>query len=136
MRTYRINKDMWTELEDILISPPEDFNPDLKKTWTVRKNGWEGWKYTGALRGRTIHRQSEIMTGQLPQEYVNIIKDHVVRYVVYSYETPIAWMQVAEWDTDGAPIYEWIVPNVKYSQTTSKQQGKVRVALRNKNYGE
>ena len=136
MRSYKINTDSWVRLEDILVSPPEDFNPDLKKTWTERKNGWSGYKYTGVLRGRTIHRQSEIMTGRLPQEYVNIIKDHVVRYVIYSYETPIAWMQVAEWDSDGAPIYEWIVPNVKYSQTTSKQQGKVRVALRDKNYGE
>jgi hypothetical protein len=136
MRTYRINKDKWLELEDILISPPEDFNPDLKKTWTIRSNGWEGWKYTGALRGRTITRPSEILMGQLPEEYQNYMVDKVVRYVIYSYETPIAWMQVAEWDSDGAPIYEWVIPNVKYTVTTSKHQGKVRTALYRKNYGE
>ena len=36
-------------------------------------------------------------------------------YVVWSYRTPIAWY------TNG----KWVKPNVRYSTTTSKHQGKV-----------
>ena len=38
-------------------------------------------------------------------------------YIVYSYETPIAWCQFGI----------WTMPVVKYSQTTSCAQGRVRV---------
>lgn len=41
-------------------------------------------------------------------------------YVVYSYATPIGWA-----------FGDWVViPEVKYSPTTSKQQSKVRIYLR------
>ena len=42
-------------------------------------------------------------------------------YAVWSYNTPIAWYShLAE---------SWIIPNVKYSNTTSAHQNKIRVAL-------
>lgn len=40
----------------------------------------------------------------------------VLAYVVYSYATPIAW-----WTESNG----WVVPDVKYSPTTSKHQGKL-----------
>lgn len=45
-----------------------------------------------------------------------------IDYVVYSYGTPIAYRTE---DTG-----EWVVPDVKYSVTTSKHQGMVQYALR------
>jgi len=43
------------------------------------------------------------------------------QYVVYSYETPIAWY------THGVG---WTVPKVKYSATTARHQSVVRWAIR------
>jgi hypothetical protein len=44
-----------------------------------------------------------------------------IRYVVYSYATPIAWVR-----ENG----EWVVPAEKYSATTSRHQSIVRMAVR------
>ena len=44
-----------------------------------------------------------------------------IRYVVYSYATPIAWVR------DNG---EWVVPAEKYSATTSRHQSIVRMAVR------
>lgn len=41
-------------------------------------------------------------------------------YVVYSYDTPIAWAY-------GTTV---VIPDVRYSPTTSKQQTRVRISLR------
>lgn len=41
-------------------------------------------------------------------------------YVVYSYNTPIAW-----W----TPETGWVIPDVKYSPTTSRHQSIVRLAV-------
>jgi hypothetical protein len=43
-----------------------------------------------------------------------------VDYVIYSYATPIAWHR-----SDG----NWVVPDVKYSNTTTRHQSFVTVAL-------
>lgn len=56
--------------------------------------------------------------GRLPIEYRDSVK--TADYVVYSFSTPIAWH---------TPDGEWHVPDVKYSQTTTKHQGKISVAL-------
>lgn len=42
-------------------------------------------------------------------------------YVVFSYDTPIAWHD-AERDA-------WVIPDVRYSVTTSKHQGTIRTAV-------
>lgn len=123
-RTYRVNADSWTVLKDILVGDPQEFNPDLSRRW-VEKNGWAGWKYTGALRGRTVNGTEWIGFGILPEEWKDAFRVKGLEYVIYSYETPIAWR------TNGS----WVVPNVKYSVTTSKHQGKVRTALSQINGG-
>lgn len=41
-------------------------------------------------------------------------------YVVLSYDTPIAW-----WDATTG----WVIPDVKYSPTTSRHQSNVRLAV-------
>ena len=41
-------------------------------------------------------------------------------YLVFSYETPIAWY---------VPDTGWVMPEVRYSQTTSVHQGRVRHAI-------
>lgn len=56
--------------------------------------------------------------GEMPKRWANVWhaqrKSGGVTYVVMSYETPIAW------EHDGV----WYRPNVTYSVTTSKHQGK------------
>ena len=59
--------------------------------------------------------------GRLPLGLVRILlerSDSVVQ-VIYSYSTPIAWLDA------GA----WIVPNVRYSVTTSRTQNRARATL-------
>jgi hypothetical protein len=55
--------------------------------------------------------------GRLPHEHRKSAER--ATYVVYSYGTPIAWV------TDG----EWVVPDERYSATTSNHQGLVRVGI-------
>lgn len=59
-----------------------------------------------------------VPAGQLPQENWESYAGST--YAVYSYETPIAWV-----DKSG----DWVVPDVKYSVTTSKHQGRINAAL-------
>lgn len=46
-----------------------------------------------------------------------------IDYVVYSYQTPIAWHVKA------AGVDEWIYPDVRYSRTTSAHQNKIRAVI-------
>jgi ABC-type amino acid transport substrate-binding protein len=57
--------------------------------------------------------------GILPPEYRDSVNN--ADYIVYSWQTPIAWH-----DKDTG---EWTQPDVKYSKTTTVQQGKIAVAL-------
>lgn len=62
--------------------------------------------------------------GQLPKEYVDqynaLAKANALAYTVKSYNTPIAWVT-----TEGTVI----IPEVKYSVTTTHHQGLCRVYL-------
>ena len=58
--------------------------------------------------------------GQLPLEWHPSAKRAC--YMVYSYNTPIAWY--VAWSEN-----RWVVPDVKYSNTTTNHQGKITVAL-------
>lgn len=72
---------------------------------------------SGALRART----GTIGSGRLPRvdEYFHSLSR--AQYVVYSYDTPIAWV-----DENG----EVRIPDEKYSITTSRHQGIVRSYLK------
>jgi len=72
----------------------------------------------GALRGDTF----AYGTGRLPADWRNTFtaRNGVIDYVIYSYQTPIAWH-----DKESG----WIVPDESYSVTTSRHQGTVRAAL-------
>lgn len=110
--TYGVNKDGWWVLRTILENL-EEFNPD-----------------SATLRGRKmIEPFTNYSTGQLPDSERAKMRDSIVSYVVYSYRTPIAYRRVADWNRNGTANYEWIVPDVRYSVTTSKHQGRVRPAI-------
>lgn len=70
---------------------------------------------------RAIRNPSSVMLGQLPAEHRQGIG--WADYVVYSYQTPIAWHV-----SHGDDRY-WVQPDVKYSATTTTHQGKIAVAL-------
>lgn len=56
--------------------------------------------------------------GELPHEYHYSVSH--ADYVIYSYDTPIAWHDANN---------EWVVPEVNYSVTTSRHQGRIITAL-------
>lgn len=57
--------------------------------------------------------------GSLDEKYR--ISAHHASYVVWSYDTPIAW-----YDPE---LKMWITPDEKYSITTSRHQGKIFTAI-------
>jgi hypothetical protein len=98
------------------------------KRHTTRDGWWEfvptlrnreEFKTSGALWGGPAERDYPLF-GELPYQYHDSAKQ--ARYYVYSYRTPIAWE-----NPDGT----WTVPDVKYSVTTSRHQGKIRTAVAN-----
>lgn len=87
--------------------------------WVVRdaiKNGQEFSNSNRSWRG-TQGNAPMWQTGQLPSEYE--LSAHAADYVVWSYNTPIAWR------VDG----EWITPDCRYSVTTSYHQGRTFTAI-------
>ena len=92
----------------------------------------QAFRTGGSLRGGYLYLTMGYR-GELPHEWVDRLsedlrdndeyrgRDLVSRpaYVVWSYDTPIAW-----W-TD---VHGWRVPEVKYSRTTSRHQSRVSLA--------
>lgn len=111
MRTYRIKKDSWSVLADILRGPDDSRTPEPFKT-------------AGSLQGEAGTFTS---LGRLPSDWQRTLQARrgYVDYVIYSYATPIAWHDVEA---------GWIVPEVSYSITTTIQQNQVRAALHEQGY--
>ena len=63
---------------------------------------------------------TEVSAGRLPEDARAALRSAEVGYVIYSYITPIAW-ETAEG--------EFVIPQVKYSATTSRHQSLVQSAL-------
>ena len=63
-------------------------------------------------------------TGRLPEEYATQLnqqsREGHVKYVLYSYSTPMAWLVGAV----------WVQPPVKYSPTTTNHQSTFAGAIR------
>lgn len=80
----------------------------------------------GALRGRVNPGSTD--SGQLRARHAAASNlwtadQSKIDYVIYSYNTPIAWHVSAE------GVDEWIYPDTSYSRTTSQHQAKIRRAL-------
>lgn len=86
-----------------------------------------------SMRGRSDY----VGRGHLPEAYLPSL--HHSEYVVYSYDTPIAWWNpipadlgnlytVESW-LDGDEVGQWIMPEVRYTITTTSHQAEVRSAL-------
>lgn len=58
--------------------------------------------------------------GWLPEEWRKVWDRSRVLYTIMSWDTPIAWL---------TGTGEWVVPDVSYSPTTSRQQTIMRVYL-------
>lgn len=110
--TKLMTRDSWTKFADTLA-------------------GLTPFKTSGALRG-DVQKGRPWMRGwgQLPQKYWDSAER--AEYVVFSYDTPIAWRvrstpgsQAAKDGFEGT----WYVPNVHYSMTTSRHQSKIRTAV-------
>lgn len=70
-----------------------------------------------------------LRNSKLPKAYTQLLKNDIRKYpplyVVFSYETPIAW--VYHTNTGGRVVA--VIPPVKYSVTTTKAQSLVRQGL-------
>jgi hypothetical protein len=77
--------------------------------------------FTFAGNGRGQHG-AVYDTGRLPRDWANTYtaRRHLITYTVLSYGTPVGWV-----DSEAG----WVVPDEKYSVTTSRFQHVLRVAL-------
>lgn len=81
----------------------------VKDEMAELSNSGQAWKNsTGSFHGEA---GPATQTGSLPAEFHDSARR--ADYVIYSYETPIAWK------VNGA----WVKPDVRYSLTTSNHQG-------------
>jgi hypothetical protein len=89
-----------------------------RELWTVYRDVLarrESFTTSGALRG--LERPSTVALGRLPREWhTSALR---ADYVVYSYGTPIAWHGPSG----------WVMPDERYSMTTSHHQGRIRPAI-------
>lgn len=110
-------------------------------TLRVKKDGWwkfrdaiqdlEEWKTYGSLRATSefvpghVYDECNCATlsgrrwGRLPSSYWQSVSH--ASYIVWSYRTPIAWRDY--WTN------EWLMPDEKYSITTSFHQSKIFTAI-------
>lgn len=122
-KTFRVNADSVDVLVDLLVGNPEDFNSDKDK-----------------LRGR-IERMP--MAGRLNGvEYDTFMANRAqnrITYVIYSYNTPIAWRiySYGAMAKDVRTDWEqhWVMLNGTGTVTTAKHINKVRSALSRINGG-
>lgn len=122
--TYRVNADGWWKLQDILCAHPEEFNSD-----------------SATLKGRsaeTVYPHTGRLSGESEELFREARAEDRILYVIYSYSTPIAWLEStvapnrvkgSNGHTVGYSHTRWMMPRDKYSVTTSKHQGKVATAL-------
>lgn len=78
----------------------------------------EDFQCNGTLKG--VNNPSQLSSGQLPAEWRGVFysaMDASDIYVVYSYQTPIAWY------ANGI----WTMPDVRYSVTTSRHQSSLHM---------
>lgn len=77
---------------------------------------FRGVYYLAGMPGQRVH------PGRLPSGYIGtLMTPRLVDYVIYSYNTPIAW----RWLDDGS----WVTPATPYSTTTSHHQGQAFAAI-------
>lgn len=79
---------------------------------------FEEFRTSGSLKGERTNGYP-VYPGRLPDEFRQALRDDEPDYVVYSYSTPIAWHGKRG----------WVMPDTRYSVTTSKSQGRIRFAL-------
>lgn len=73
--------------------------------------------HTGSFRG--IAGRPDTL-GWLPEEYRRMWDNARILYTIMSFDTPLAWLKGTG---------EWVMPDVSYSPTTSRQQTIVKVWL-------
>ena len=99
-----------------------------------------------AMRGQTwftgINAISSGTESKLPTEWETVFRYEGPNYVVWSYETPIAWWvppkyrtygkwndRTQRWETSIYVHAHWTVPPIVYSHTTTRHQKIVTAAL-------
>lgn len=88
--------------------------------WRVRdaiKAGLAFSNSTGTFRGGPTRTPEHALRGQLPTGYLASL--HRADYIVWSYQTPIAWR------TGNC----WVTPDEHYSPTTRHHQGQTNTAI-------
>jgi hypothetical protein len=85
----------------------------------------QSFRTSGALRGESFGNcppGAYIEAGRLPNPWRRLLRDaEGIAYVVFSYATPIAWLDAA--------TGVWVCVDVKFSQTTSCHQSKIFTAI-------
>ncbi len=103
-------------------------------TSSSRLSAWLNAREPFKNSGNTFHSVEPIVVkllkssflgnfGSLEADWGRVIQARIelIDYFVYSYRTPIAWH-----DKECG----WVIPNIRYSNTTSRHQSAIRAAVR------
>lgn len=110
VKLLRVRKDGWWEFKETIFDL-EPFRTYGSLKATRREPDWRltGWDL-----------------GRLPVEFYESVNR--ASYIVWSYGTPIAW-----W-VPGSVDHGWIMPDVRYSTSTSAHQNKIRTCFHESGY--
>lgn len=98
-----------------------------------RKSPFDRGNVSGKWEGADQFKYSSLIA-ELPKEFVKVLSKHskgTDLFVVYSYQTPIAWFALSDSDSDGDNT--WYYVDHVYSRSTTSHQSAVRYALKGKN---
>jgi hypothetical protein len=117
-KTYRVNADSIGVLVDLLVGTPEDFNGDRDRL--------RGYAEKHPMAGRLNGGDYDVLMANRKQGRIT--------YVIYSYNTPIAWRiwDHALFGGKPAPSWEqhWVMPqHPPMTNSSAKHVAKVRTAL-------
>lgn len=97
-----------------------------------RKQNFKRGNVSGKWEDKNAFRSTTI--GMLPHDYAKVLVEHSKKgdlFVLYSYQTPMAWYRLDDSDADGNN--KWYYVDQKYSSSTTSHQSAVRYALMGKN---
>lgn len=89
---------------------------------------------TGNVRGEWYDSWADVPKGRMPEPQKHMNGSGMTFmpvFVVFSYGTPIAWIFSCDTDPEQNGGPRWIIPDDRYSPTTSCHQGVIRTATRN-----
>lgn len=123
---YR-GKNIYDALQHATGTASHRVGPDA--SWDLLNKGTTYGGHPSELVNHPSQNGRNLSTGQLDnwvaQQYQSDLENGRIKHVIYHHKTPLAWKNF-DLDENGAPSSSWVIPDERYSQTSSKRQSAIR----------